>query len=72
VSSEELAEWIIDNGNYLLTIKENSLKINLYYLNDEFYEIHFDTEKNSIINSVKVSRDAIKRFIDEIDLTKFK
>lgn len=63
MSSEELAEWIIDNGNYLLTIKENSLKINLYYLNDEFYEIHFDTEKNSITHANKVSDGGIKRFI---------
>lgn len=72
MNNDELVEWIIENGKYLLTLKGTRLKINLYELQGEYWEIYFDTEDNEVSRVNKVNSENLKKYLGVIDLPPLK
>jgi hypothetical protein len=63
VNKDEFSDWIIENGKYLFTRKENSLKINFYQLEHKFYMIYFDPELNKITEATTITIEELKKYL---------
>lgn len=68
MSKQDLTDWLIDHGRYILTIRQGLYKINLYAVNGEYWEIFFNVELNKITRVGKVTAHGMNKFIGLIKL----
>lgn len=68
MKKEDLAEWIIENGKYLLTVRNDSFKINLYQVEEGYWETYFNLKLNGITRVGKVTSYGMKKFLRAIKI----
>lgn len=66
MKKEDLVEWIIENGKYLLTIRDNRFKVNLYQVGSSYWEIYFDVKLARVSRAGIITRHAMKKYLDNI------
>ncbi|HEV8512212.1 MAG TPA: hypothetical protein VGQ59_03015 [Cyclobacteriaceae bacterium] len=66
----ELAERIWKYGTYLVTIEYYAHKVNLYTVDAEFYEIHYNNVDNEIEKINLATEDDLKKYLSRIELEK--
>jgi hypothetical protein len=63
MKKENLVEWILVNGKYLLTVRDDTFKINLYQVNKDYWEIYFNLKLNTITRVGKVTACGLVKFL---------
>lgn len=63
----DLVEWIIENGNYLLTVKNDSFKINLYQVHKDYWEVYFNVSLNRVSRVGRVTEWGMKKYLNLLD-----
>ena len=67
MKKQDLVEWIIENGTYLVTVREDTFKINLYRVKKDHWEIYFNLRLNCVTRAGKVTLDGMNKFLPMID-----
>ncbi|HEV8512370.1 MAG TPA: hypothetical protein VGQ59_03805 [Cyclobacteriaceae bacterium] len=62
------AELLRNDGTYLLTIEYNGLQVSLYSLEEEFYEVYYNTTRNAIEKVIQATQDDLKKYLNGIAL----
>ena len=62
------AELLWNIGTYILTIEYHRLKVSLYSLDEEFYEVYYNPIKNEVEKVIQADYDDLKKYLDRIVL----
>ena len=62
------AELLRNDGTYLLTMEFNGLKVSLYSLEEEFYEVYYNPAKNGIEKVIQATPDDLTKYLNGIAL----
>lgn len=66
MKKDDLAEWIIANGKYLLTVRDDTFKINFYQVNADHWEIYFNVKLNRVTRAGQVTRHGLRKYLSYI------
>lgn len=64
----ETSELLWNNGTYVLTIEYFGLKVSLYSLDEEFYEVYYNPIKNEVEKVIQADHDDLKKYLNRIAL----
>lgn len=68
MKKEDLVEWIIENSEYLLTVRERMFKMNLYQIDKDYWEIYFHLELNIVTRAGKVTSHGLIKYLKGLSL----
>lgn len=69
MKKEDLVDYILNNGKYLFTIRVEIFKINLYQINESYWEIHFNFTLNTVTRVGKVTEYGLKKYLPFINIS---
>lgn len=72
MNDSQLAQRIFDNGSFIVTIEYYNQKINLYAVDEDFYEIYYDPKSNEIVKINLAMGVDMDKYVNKIDIGRFK
>lgn len=72
MDNDELAKRIFESGEYLITIEYYNQKINLYAVDEDFYEIYYDSKSNEVVEINLAMGNDMDKYVNKIDIGRFK